>query len=56
MTEREAICGENRNSHSKTDTDATFMHMKDDHVRNGRLKPGYNVQFAVRQRFHNPVS
>ena len=36
-----------RNSFSKTDTDATFMHMKDDHMRNAQLKPGYNVQIAV---------
>ena len=36
-----------RNSFSKTDTDATFMHMKDDHMRNAQLKPGYNVQFGV---------
>jgi len=36
-----------RNSYSKTDTDATFMHMKDDHMRNSQLKPGYNVQIGV---------
>ena len=36
-----------RNSFSKTDPDATFMHMKDDHMRNAQLKPGYNVQFGV---------
>lgn len=36
-----------RNSFSKTDTDATFMHMKEDHMRNSQLKPGYNIQFAV---------
>lgn len=39
-------CGE-RNSYSKTDHDATFMHMKDDHMMNGQLKPGYNLQHAV---------
>ena len=38
------IMGENRNSYSKTDNDATFMHMKEDHMRNGQLKPGYNIQ------------
>jgi len=32
-----------RNSYSKTDVDAAFMHMKDDHMRNAQLKPGYNV-------------
>lgn len=36
-----------RNSFSKTDTDATFMHMKEDHMRNSQLKPGYNVQIGV---------
>ena len=29
-----------RNNHCKTDPDATFMHMKDDHMRNAQLKPG----------------
>lgn len=36
-----------RNSFSKTDTDATFMHMKEDHMRNSQLKPGYNIQIGV---------
>jgi len=36
-----------RNSFSKTDTDATFMRMKDDHMMNGQLKPGYNLQLGV---------
>lgn len=36
-----------RNSFSKTDNDATFMHMKDDHMRNAQLKPGYNMQIGV---------
>lgn len=40
------IC-EGRNSYSKTDHDATFMHMKDDHMMNGQLKPAYNLQHAV---------
>ena len=38
---------EGRNSLSKTDPDATFMHMKDDHMRNAQLKPAYNVQIGV---------
>lgn len=41
-----SICGE-RNSYSKTDHDATFMRMKEDYMRNGQLKPGYNLQHAV---------
>ena len=36
-----------RNSFSKTDVDATFMHMKEDHMKNGQLKPGYNIQIGV---------
>ena len=40
-----------RNSYSKTDPDATFFHMKDDHMRNGQLKPGYNVQIGTENQF-----
>ncbi len=40
-----------RNSFSKTDNDATFMRMKDDHMKNGMLKPGYNVQIGTQNRF-----
>ena len=36
-----------RNGYSKTDVDATFIPMKDDHMRNAQLKPGYNVQIRV---------
>jgi hypothetical protein len=36
-----------RNSCSKTDVDATFMRMKDDHMQNGQLKPAYNVQIST---------
>ena len=41
----------NRNSYSKTDVDATFMHMKEDHMRNGQLKPGYNIQIGVESEY-----
>ena len=51
-----------RKSYSKTDTDATFMRMKEDYMKNGQLKPGYNVQIAVESEyivgvglFHNPT-
>ncbi|MGG6314633.1 IS1182 family transposase [Paenibacillus macerans] len=44
------ILGE-RNSYSKTDPDATFMRMKEDHMRNGQLKPGYNVQIGTENQF-----
>jgi transposase len=40
-----------RNSYSKTDTDATFMHMKDDHMRNSQLKAAYNVQIGVESEY-----
>jgi len=40
-----------RNSFSKTDKDATFMRMKDDHMMNGQLKAGYNVQIATENQF-----
>lgn len=36
-----------RKSFSKTDHAATFMRMKEDYMRNGQLKPGYNVQIGV---------
>jgi len=41
----------NRNSYSKTDQGATFMRMKEDHMRNGQLKPAYNVQIATEKQF-----
>jgi hypothetical protein len=40
-----------RNSYSKTDEDATFMRMKDDHMQNGQLKPAYNVQIGTENQF-----
>jgi transposase len=40
------MCGE-RNSYSRTDPDATFMRMKEDHMLNGQLKPAYNLQHGV---------
>lgn len=40
------VLGE-RNSYSKTDTDATFMRMKEDHMKNGQLKPAYNIQIST---------
>jgi transposase len=40
-----------RKSFSKTDKDATFMRMKEDHMRNGQLKPAYNVQIGVESEY-----
>lgn len=49
---------DDRNSYSKTDVEATFMRMKEDHMLNGQLKPAYNVQIAVENYFiiHTSVS
>ena len=44
--EQEEVLQE-RSSYSKTDPDATFMRMKEDHMKNGQLKPGYNVQIST---------
>jgi hypothetical protein len=41
----------NRNSYSKTDPDATFMRMKEDHMLNGQLKPGYNWQISTENQY-----
>ncbi len=41
----------NRNSYSKTDEDATFMRMKEDHMKNGQLKPAYNLQVSTENNF-----
>ncbi len=41
------ICGEERNSYSKTDYDATFMRLKRDYMGNDQLLPAYNLQTAV---------
>lgn len=40
-----------RNSMSKTDPDATFMRMKEDHMLNGQLKPAYNWQISSQDQF-----
>lgn len=51
-----------RNSYSKTDPDGTFMRMKEDYMKNGQLKPAYNVQISTNNQFivnyslhHNPT-
>ena len=46
----------NRNSYSKTDQDATFMRLKDDHMQNGQLKPAYNTQISTENQFITHVS
>ena len=49
--ERYEAVFEGRNSFSKVDEDATFMRMKDDHMRNGQLKAGYNIQTGTQNQF-----
>ena len=41
----------NRYSYSKTDKDATFIRMKEDHMKNGQLKHAYNVQIGTENQF-----
>ncbi len=41
------ICGNDRNSFSKTDHDATFMRVKRDYMGNDQLLPAYNMQIGV---------
>ena len=52
------VLGTGRNSYSKTDIAATFMRMKDDHMKNGQLKLAYNVQIVVENYFiiHSYIS
>jgi hypothetical protein len=40
-----------RSSYSKTDPDATFMRLKDDHMQNGQLKPAYNWQVSTANQY-----
>jgi hypothetical protein len=35
------------NCYSKRDPDATFMRMKEDHMKNGQLKAAYNLQIST---------
>ena len=41
------ICGEARNSYSKTDHGATFMRVKRDYMGNDQLLPAYNMQAVI---------
>lgn len=40
-----------RKSYSKTDVDATFMKLKEDHMKNGQLKAAYNVQIMAESEY-----
>jgi len=49
--QQQVVMGEHRKSYSKTDTDATFMRMKEDHMKNGQLKPAYNLQVSSHNQY-----
>lgn len=49
--EKIEICGENRNSYSKTDNTATFMRVKKDYMGNDQLLPAYNVQLGIADEY-----
>lgn len=40
-----------RNNYSKTNVDATFVHMEDDHMKNAWLKLGNNIQIDVDSKY-----
>ncbi len=40
-----------RNSYSKTEHDTIFMCLKEDRMKNGQLKPAYNLQNAICNQF-----
>lgn len=48
---QQGVMGEGRTSYSRTDPDATFMRMKEDHMKNGQLKPAYNIQISTNNQF-----
>lgn len=45
--QQEAIIGNESSCYNKTDKGATFMRMKEDHMKNGQLKPAYNLQIST---------
>ena len=49
--EKIQICGDGRNSYSKTDHSATFMRIKKDYLGNDQLLPAYNVQVGVADEY-----
>ena len=49
--EKIKICGEDRNSYSKTDHSATFMRIKTDYMGNDQLLPAYNVQVGIADEY-----
>ena len=50
-TEKISVCGDGRNSNSKTDHSATFMRIRKDYMGNDQLLPAYNVQIGVADEY-----
>jgi len=51
LYEQQEVILDERNSYSKSDTEATFMRMKEDHMLNGQLKPAYNIQISTSNQY-----
>jgi hypothetical protein len=51
MKSKKKILSEQRSNYSKTDEDATFMRLKDDHLKNCQLKLGYNLQISTNNQY-----
>lgn len=49
--EQQRLLGQGRNSFSRTDPGASFMRLKEDHMKNGQLKPAYNLQLSSNNQF-----
>jgi transposase len=49
--QQQQVIGPARNSYSKTDPGATFMRLKEDHMKNGQLKPAYNLQLSTNNQY-----
>ena len=49
--QQEKIMGHQRTSYSRTDTGATFMRLKEDHMKNGQPKPAYDVQISTNDQY-----
>lgn len=44
-----------RNSYGKTDQDATFMRLKDDHMQKGQQQTAYNTLISTENRSVKPL-
>lgn len=49
--QQQELIGPHRTNCSKTDPDATFMRLKEDHMKNGQLKPAYNLQISTHKQY-----